>query len=59
MYTTGQHNTTTATLLSSFDSVKLTGRNPDGPLRIPCMDRYFERGCVVMGKVIGILPAPK
>jgi peptide chain release factor subunit 3 len=51
MYTTGAHNTKTPTLLSTFDNIKLTGRNSDAPLRIPCLDRYFERGCVVMGKV--------
>jgi peptide chain release factor subunit 3 len=51
MYTTGAHNTTNPTLLSCLDSLALTGRNPDGPLRIPVLDRYFERGCVVMGKV--------
>lgn len=51
MYTTGAHNTTTPTLISTLDSLKISGRNPTAPLRIPCLDRYFERGCVVMGKV--------
>jgi peptide chain release factor subunit 3 len=51
MYATGAHNTTTPTLLSTLDSLKIAGRNSSAPLRIPCLDRYFERGCVVMGKV--------
>ena len=47
----GEHNTTTSTLMATLDALKLSGRNPDGPLRIPCLDRYVERGCVVLGKV--------
>jgi len=47
----GEHNTTTPTLLSTLDAVRCTGRNPDGPLRMPCLDRYIERGCVVLGKI--------
>lgn len=50
-YTQGTHNTTTKTLISTLDSLAISNRNPDGPLRIPCLDRYFERGCVVLGKV--------
>jgi peptide chain release factor subunit 3 len=50
-YTTGAHNTPLPTLLSTLDALAITGRNADGPLRIPCLDRYFERGCVVLGKV--------
>ena len=38
-YTAGEHNTTTATLLGTLDSLVIGGRNPDGPLRIPCLDR--------------------
>ena len=51
MYASGGHNTTTATLLDTLNSLKLSNRNPDAHLRIPCLDRYLERGCVVMGKV--------
>ena len=51
MYTTGAHNTTTPTLLCTLDSLRISGRDANAPLRIPCLDRYFERGCVVMGKV--------
>lgn len=51
MYTTGAHNTTNPTLLSCLDALAIGNRNPDGPLRVPVLDRYIERGCVVMGKV--------
>lgn len=51
LYSTGAHNTTTPTLLSTLDNLVITGRNPDAALRMPCLDRYFERGCVVMGKI--------
>jgi len=47
----GEHNTTTPTLMTTLDAVKLTGRNPTASLRIPVLDRYLERGCVVLGKV--------
>lgn len=50
-YSTANHNTSTPTLLSTLDALAITGRNPDLPLRMPCLDRYFERGCVVMGKI--------
>ena len=39
-YMAGEHNTTTSTLLGTLDSLTISGRNPDGPLRIPCLDRY-------------------
>jgi len=51
MHTSGTNNTTSPTLLSCLDSLSITGRNPNGPLRIPCLDRYVERGTVVLGKV--------
>jgi peptide chain release factor subunit 3 len=51
MYTSAGHNTTTPTLISTLDSLRIVGRNANAPLRIPCLDRYFERGCVVLGKV--------
>lgn len=47
----GAHNTVTPTFLSTLDALTISGRNADGPLRVPCLDRYLERGCVVMGKV--------
>mmetsp|Transcript_2784 Transcript_2784/g.3859 ORF Transcript_2784/g.3859 Transcript_2784/m.3859 type:complete len:615 (+) Transcript_2784:2-1846(+) len=51
LYTSGAHNTFTPTLLATLDSLVISDRHPDGPLRIPVLDRYFERGCVVLGKV--------
>jgi hypothetical protein len=51
MYTSGGHNTFTPTLISTLDALAVEGRNPEGPLRVPCLDRYFERGTVVLGKV--------
>lgn len=51
MYKSGLNNTTTSTLLSTFDSLVITGRNAEASLRMPCVDRYFERGCCVLGKI--------
>jgi peptide chain release factor subunit 3 len=51
MHQTGAHNTFTPTLLSTLDSLAITNRHPNAPLRMPCLDRYFERGCVVLGKI--------
>jgi peptide chain release factor subunit 3 len=50
-YTKGTHNTTAKSLISCLDELTLVGRNDKAPLRIPCLDRYFERGVNVMGKV--------
>lgn len=50
-HTTAAHNTSTPTLISTLDALQISGRNPDGPLRIPCLDRYFERGTIVLGKI--------
>jgi peptide chain release factor subunit 3 len=65
----GQHNTTTRTLISTLDSLTITDRHADAPLRVPCLDRYLERGCVMLGKVesgtlttgekVAILPTKK
>jgi len=51
LYSQGSHNTSTPTLLSTLDSLVISGRDPTAPLRIPCIDRYLERGTVMMGKV--------
>jgi peptide chain release factor subunit 3 len=51
MYTSSQHNTNTATLIETFDSLHIEGRDATKPLRIPVLDRYFERGTQVLGKV--------
>ena len=51
LYSQAAHNTSTPTLLSTLDSLIISGRDPTAPLRIPCIDRYLERGTVMMGKV--------
>jgi len=47
----GENNTTSATLVSQLDAIKIDGRDPAAPLRVPCMDRYNDRGTIAMGKV--------
>ena len=39
------------TLLQLLDNLKIEGRSAEAALRIPVLDRYYERGCVAMGKV--------
>ncbi|KAL7580804.1 hypothetical protein ACA910_001081 [Epithemia clementina (nom. ined.)] len=51
MYTTGENNTDQPTLLSLLDSLHLKERDAAGPLRIPILDRYADRGTIAMGKV--------
>ena len=51
LYSQSVHNTSTPTLISTLDSLIISGRDPTAPLRIPCIDRYLERGTVMMGKV--------
>jgi len=50
-YATNETNCTKPTLVSLLDSLKMAGRDPDQPLRIPVLDRYTERGTIAMGKV--------
>ncbi|TDH67836.1 hypothetical protein CCR75_007981 [Bremia lactucae] len=38
-------------LIDHMDTMHVTNRNPDGPLRVPVLDRYGERGTVALGKV--------
>lgn len=47
----GEHNTSTPTLISTLDNLTISGRNPNGTFRMPVLDRYTERGTVVIGKV--------
>lgn len=51
LHTSGAHNTSTPTLIQTLDGLHISGRDAEAPLRVPVLDRYFERGCVVMGKV--------
>ena len=39
------------TLLEVLDNLELPPRNPDGPLRIPVLDKMKDRGAVIFGKV--------
>lgn len=45
------NNTGDATLLDLLDSLTVDGRDPLKPLRIPVLDRYYDRGTVILGKV--------
>ncbi|RLN02207.1 hypothetical protein BBJ28_00011322, partial [Nothophytophthora sp. Chile5] len=38
-------------LINYMDTMHIGGRNADGPLRVPILDRYAERGTVALGKV--------
>lgn len=38
-------------LLEILDGLQVGGREPEGPLRIPVLDKYADRGLIVMGKV--------
>ncbi len=38
-------------LIDFLDGMTIPGRNPSGPLRVPVLDRYQERGTIVLGKV--------
>lgn len=51
LYEAGEHATTTATLLSTLDALSMDGRDARGAVRIPVLDRFYERGCVTLGKV--------
>jgi peptide chain release factor subunit 3 len=51
MYTSGENNTTSSTLLGLLDSLEIAGRDAAAPLRIPVLDRYTDRGTIAMGKV--------
>jgi peptide chain release factor subunit 3 len=38
-------------LLELLDGLSIGGRDPDGPLRVPVLDKYMDRGIICMGKV--------
>ncbi|KAG7378236.1 hypothetical protein PHYPSEUDO_010390 [Phytophthora pseudosyringae] len=38
-------------LIDHMDTMHIANRNPDGPLRVPMLDRYSERGTIALGKV--------
>lgn len=39
------------TLIDILDNIKLTKKSPDGPLRIPVLDKMKDRGTVIFGKI--------
>ena len=45
------NSTDTPTLISTLDALEIEDRDASAPLRIPVLDKYMERGCIVMGKV--------
>jgi len=47
----GDNNTVEPTLVGLLDTLKIHGRDPTAPLRIPVLDRYTDRGTITMGKV--------
>jgi peptide chain release factor subunit 3 len=51
LYTSEANSTSDSTLLACLDNLSMDGRDAKGPLRVPVLDRYYERGCVVLGKV--------
>ena len=38
-------------LLELLDGISIGGRDPEGPLRLPVLDKYIDRGIVAMAKV--------
>jgi peptide chain release factor subunit 3 len=50
-YESGENNTSIPTLIGLLDSLQITGRDAAGPIRIPVLDRYNDRGTIAMGKV--------
>ncbi len=51
MYKAGTHNTDQGALLPLLDSLTMTDRDPAAPFRMPVLDRYYDRGAVILGKV--------
>ena len=51
MWKAGENNTSQPTLMSLLDSLEMSGRDANAPVRIPVLDRYTDRGTIAMGKV--------
>ena len=47
----GLNNTSDSTLIGCLDALTISGRSAESPLRIPVLDRFYERGTIVMGKI--------
>ena len=39
------------TLIDIIDNIELPHRDPNGPIRIPILDKMKDRGVVIFGKV--------
>ena len=50
-YGSSENNTSIPTLISLLDSLEISGRDAEGPLRVPVIERYNDRGTIAMGKV--------
>jgi len=46
-----ENNTSMPTLIGLLNSLEMKDRKPNDPVRIPVLDRYTDRGTIVMGKV--------
>mmetsp|Transcript_34452 Transcript_34452/g.77875 ORF Transcript_34452/g.77875 Transcript_34452/m.77875 type:complete len:617 (+) Transcript_34452:101-1951(+) len=46
-----ENNTEQACLLDLLNSLTVEGRDATKPVKIPVLDRYYDRGCVILGKV--------
>ncbi|CBJ48633.1 Sup35, eukaryotic translation termination factor eRF3 [Ectocarpus siliculosus] len=51
MIKAGDNNTSEGTLLELLDKLHMDDRHADRPLRVPVLDRYNDRGTMVLGKV--------
>ncbi|CAM9936491.1 unnamed protein product [Ascophyllum nodosum] len=51
MKAAGENNTSEGTLLELLDNLHMDDRNAEKPLRVPVLDRYNDRGTMVLGKV--------
>eukprot|EP00752_Nemacystus_decipiens_P012253 g10861.t1 len=47
----GENNTAEGTLLELLDKLHMDDRHAERPLRVPVLDRYNDRGTMVLGKV--------
>ena len=39
------------TLFEILDHMEIGGRDPNAPLRLPVLDKFNDRGCIITGKV--------
>ena len=51
MFKAGTHNTEQGALLPLLDNLTMTDRDANAPFRMPVLDRYYDRGSIILGKV--------